>query len=205
MKDLEIRGAGNLLGAEQSGHIAAVGFDLYCQMLSESIKQMKALQAGAGARGGVQGSSSVGRPGPAPDRLHTRDCYVPDLTTRLDIYKRLAKAADQAEAGQIGEELVDRFGKLPKQVENLLYLLNVKLLAGQLGVESINKEEEQIVIRFGEGHGLDRLKLPAPEKWLKVGTSQIRLDLRYLTQRWQKAIEDVLIRVRDQEGAAGGS
>jgi transcription-repair coupling factor (superfamily II helicase) len=105
---------------------------------------------------------------------------------------------DQAEAGQIGEELVDRFGKLPKQVENLLYLLNIKLLAGQLGIESINKEDDQIVIRLAEGHSLSQVKLPVVEKWLKVGTSQIRLDLRFLTHRWQKAIEDVLTRVRDQ-------
>ncbi len=204
MKDLEIRGAGNLLGAEQSGHIAAVGFDLYCQMLSESIKQMRALQSGQ-EPAEVFKAQAPSVVLDLPLTAYIPDSYVPDLTTRLDIYKRLARAADQAEAGQVGEELVDRFGKLPKPVENLLYLLNVKLLAGQLGVESINKEQEQIVIRFGEGHGLDRLKLPAPEKWLKVGTSQIRLDLRYLTQRWQKAIEDVLIRVRDQEGAAGGS
>jgi transcription-repair coupling factor (superfamily II helicase) len=93
---------------------------------------------------------------------------------------------------------VDRFGKLPKQVENLLYLLNIKLVAGSLGVESINKEEDQIVIRFAEGHNLSQVKLSVVEKWLKVGTSQIRLDLRFLTHRWQKAIEDVLIRVRDQ-------
>jgi len=98
---------------------------------------------------------------------------------------------------------VDRFGKLPKQVENLLYLLNIKLVAGQIGVESINKEEEQIVIRFGEGHSLAQLKLPVVEKWLKVGTSQIRLDLRFLTHRWQKAVEDVLVRVRDQAGPVG--
>jgi len=100
---------------------------------------------------------------------------------------------------------VDRFGKLPKQVENLLYLLNIKLLAGQLGVESIFKEEDQIVIRFGEGHTLGQFKLPVVEKWLKVGTSQIRLDLRFLTHRWQKAIEDTLIRLRDQMGVINPS
>jgi len=199
MKDLEIRGAGNLLGAEQSGHIAAVGFDLYCQMLSESIRQMKALQAGA------EPAEVFKAQAPSvildlPLTAYIPESYVPDLTARLDIYKRLAKTTDQSEAGQIGEELVDRFGKLPKQVENLLYLLNVKLLAGQLGVESINKEEDQIVIRFADGHNLSQVKLPVVEKWLKVGTSQIRLDLRYLTHRWQKAIEDVLIRVQDQLG-----
>jgi transcription-repair coupling factor (superfamily II helicase) len=197
MKDLEIRGAGNLLGAEQSGQIAAVGFDLYCQMLSESIRQLKALQAGE------EPTEVFKAQAPSvvldlPLTAYIPESYVPDLTARLDIYKRLAKATDQAEAGQIGEELVDRFGKLPKQVENLLYLLNIKLVAGQIGVESINKEEDQIVIRFAEGRNLSQVKLPAPEKWLKVGTSQIRLDLRFLTHRWQKAIEDVLIRVRDQ-------
>jgi len=158
---------------------------------------MKALQAGA------EPAEVFKAPVPSvvldlPLTAYIPESYVPDLTTRLDIYKRLAKAADQSEAGQIGEELVDRFGKLPKQVETLLYLLNIKLLAGQLGVESINKEEDQIVIRFAEGHSLAQLKLPVVEKWLKVGTSQIRLDLKYLTHRWQKAIEDVLIRVRDQ-------
>lgn len=203
MKDLEIRGAGNLLGAEQSGHIAAVGFDLYCQMLSDSIKQMRALQAG-------QEPAEVFKPQVPPVVVdlpltaYIPESYVPDQTARLDIYKRLARAADRDEAAQVGEEMVDRFGRLPKPVENLLYLLGVKLLAGQLGVESITKEQEQIVIRFGEGRGPEALKLPAPEKWLKVGASQMRLDLRYLMQRWQKAVEDVLVRVRDQQGAAGG-
>jgi transcription-repair coupling factor (superfamily II helicase) len=138
-----------------------------------------------------------------PLTAYIPESYVPDLTARLDIYKRLAKATDQAEARQIGEEMVDRFGKLPKQVENLLYLLNIKLLAGQLGVESINKQEDQIVISFGEGRSLAQVKLPVVEKWLKVGTSQIRLDLRFLTHRWQKAIEDVLIRLRGQAGPVG--
>jgi transcription-repair coupling factor (superfamily II helicase) len=202
MKDLEIRGAGNLLGAEQSGQIAAVGFDLYCQMLSESIRQLKALQAGE-EPAEVFKAQAPSVVLDLPLTTYIPESYVPDLTARLDIYKRLAKATDQAEARQIGEELVDRFGKLPKQVENLLYLLNIKLLAGQLGVESINKQEDQIVISFGEGHSLAQLKLAVVEKWLKVGTSQIRLDLRYLTHRWQKAIEDVLVRVRDQAGPVG--
>jgi transcription-repair coupling factor (superfamily II helicase) len=202
MKDLEIRGAGNLLGAEQSGQIAAVGFDLYCQMLSESIRQLKALQAGE-EPAEVFKAQAPSVVLDLPLTAYIPESYVPDLTARLDIYKRLAKATDQAEARQIGEELVDRFGKLPKQVENLLYLLDIKLVAGQIGVESINKEEEQIVIRFGEGHSLAQLKLPVVEKWLKVGTSQIRLDLRFLTHRWQKAVEDVLVRVRDQAGPVG--
>ncbi len=202
MKDLEIRGAGNLLGAEQSGHIAAVGFDLYCQMLSESIQQMKALQAG-------QEPAEVFKaqvPSVVLDLPLTAlipESYVSDLTTRLDIYKRLARVADRAEAGQVGEEMTDRFGKLPKPVENLLYLLDVKILAGQLGVESVSKEQDQVVIRFTEGYTVDPVKLPAPEKWLKVGASQLRLDLRYLAQRWQKAIEEVLIRVRDQQAVRG--
>ncbi len=204
MKDLEIRGAGNLLGSEQSGQIAAVGFDLYCQMLSESIQQMKALQSG------LEPAEVVKAQVPSvvldlPLTAFIPQSYVPDMTTRLDLYKRLARAADQAEAAQVGEELVDRFGKPPGPVENLLYLLNLKLLAGQLGVEAINKEQEQIVIRFRQGQALDRLKLAAPERWLKVGLSQVRLDLRYLTHRWQKAIEEVLVRVRDQQAAIGGA
>ncbi len=196
MKDLEIRGAGNLLGAEQSGHIAAVGFDLYCQMLSESIEQMKALQAGR-EPAEVFRSQAPSVILDLPLSAHIPESYVPDLTTRLDIYKRLARAADQAEAALIGEEMVDRFGQPPKAVENLLYLLNVKLLAGQLGVESIGKEQEQIVIRFAEGRAPQPVKVPAPEKWLKTGGSQIRLDLRYLTHRWQKAIEEVLARLQE--------
>ncbi len=203
MKDLEIRGAGNLLGAEQSGHIAAVGFDLYCQMLSDSIKELKALQSGEPAAVIPATAPSVVLE--LPLTAYIPESYVPNLTTRLDIYKRLAKATDPDEARQMGEELVDRFGKLPKQVENLLYLVNIKLLAGRLGVESIVKEEGQIVIRFGEGHRLSQVKTQMLEKWMKVRGNQVQLDMRFLTQRWQKAIEDVLIRLQDQLGVTSPS
>jgi len=119
---------------------------------------------------------------------------VPDLTAAGHLHSGWPKTnTDRPRLGQIGEELVDRFGKLPKQVEKPAYYrpANRQLLAGQLGVNPINMKKTRSSTAFGPTTQPQQVKLPVVEKWLKVGTSQIRLDLRYLTHPLQKAIEDV--------------
>ena len=191
MKDLEIRGAGNLLGPEQSGHIAAVGFDLYCQLLAEAVEELKAKQFGEDRLG-----ISL-----APVHLPTIDLplsayipedYVADLATRLPLYQRLARIVSPDEIEQIAEEFKDRFGNLPPEVKNLLYIVNIKALAAQVGVQSISGEDRQIVIRFKEGVKIDRERLGQAWRGIKVGTSQLRLDMRLLGNRWQQVLEEVV-------------
>jgi transcription-repair coupling factor (superfamily II helicase) len=190
LKDLEIRGAGNLLGPEQSGYIAAVGFDLYCQLLSEAVKELKARQSVA--------------PGPAVDAIlepmptidlplsaYLPEDYVADPTVRLTLYQRLAKARTVEEVSQIKGELKDRFGSVPAEAENLLYVVNLRVLAAQVGIQSISVEGKEVVIKLKEGRKFDKGRLMPPERDLKVGQSQLRLDMALLGNRWQEVLRKV--------------
>ena len=139
--DLDIRGAGNLLGEEQSGHIKEVGFSLYQQMLEEAVAQ---LRAGEEKVSDEQWSPqiSIGTPVLIPDH------YVPDLQLRLDLYRRLADLTDAVEIDGFGAELIDRFGSLPSEVEHLLKIVFIKALCRQANVEKIDAGPKGIVIAF---------------------------------------------------------
>jgi transcription-repair coupling factor (superfamily II helicase) len=194
MKDLEIRGAGNLLGPEQSGYIAAVGFDLYCQLLSEAVKELKAGQPVA------PGAAMDATPEPSPTidlplSAYIPEEYVADTTVRLTLYQRLAKARTVEEVNQIRGELRDRFGSLPAEAENLLYVVNLRVLAAQAGIQSISVEGKQVVIRLIEGRKFDYKHLEQARPGIKVGTTQVQLDLRLLGHRWQKVLEEVMLKL----------
>src|SRR5437660_284504 len=127
--DLDIRGAGNLLGEEQSGHIKEVGFELYQQMLEEAVMSMKAGMTEAVAdRWSPQ--ITIGMPVLIPED------YVADLSVRLGLYRRLADIEDEQEIEAFGAELVDRFGKLPEEVEHLLNIVAIKSLCRRSSVST---------------------------------------------------------------------
>jgi transcription-repair coupling factor (superfamily II helicase) len=130
MRDLEIRGAGNLLGAEQSGHIAAVGFEMYLRLLEEAV---------AAARGETP-ERRAGRPVivELPLDAYLPPAYVMDEIERVDLYRRASGTTSLAEVDDLAEELADRFGELPEPARNLLGLSRVKILARQAGVSSVN-------------------------------------------------------------------
>jgi transcription-repair coupling factor (superfamily II helicase) len=182
MKDLEIRGAGNILGTEQSGHIGAVGFDLYCRLLSEAVEKLK---AGEDKRGPRRVTVDL------PITAYIPEEYVPDLNTRLTIYQRLANLDSMRRIEDIGHELKDRFGRMPLPVQNLLYLVRIKLLGTEAGVQKISTEGEQILLRMGSEAKVDRALIER-SFGLKVGTTQVRLDRRRLGQHWTKILEAVL-------------
>ncbi len=136
MRDLEIRGAGNLLGAEQHGHMEAVGYDLYCKMLNEAVRQMK---------------------GEIPEEIFNTTIdldvdayipasYIPNEYQKLDIYKRIAAIESEEEMDDMLEELIDRFGDLPKKVQQLLQIANLKALAHSADVAVV--EQKQDTYRF---------------------------------------------------------
>ena len=150
MKDLEIRGAGNILGPEQSGHVHAIGFDLYTRLLEEAVADLRAEQAGEPLRPRtdlMQVSIDL------PLEAYIPEDYIADLPSRLGAYGRLARAADTEEAVIIGEELRDRFGPTPAPVENLVYAVRIKALARAAGVESVGREGGAIVLRLQHGVG----------------------------------------------------
>jgi len=193
LKDLEIRGAGTLLGVKQSGHITAVGFNLYCRLLAEAVEEQKAKRAG------IIKTRPLHLPPPTIDlplRAHIPEDYVSDLNTRLSLYQRLVKI-DKAEViDDLAREFGDRFGALPPEVRNLLYALRIKILAAKAGIESIDTEERQIVIRRFQGMPFDKQKLePLARDGIMVGTTQLRLNPKRLGKDWQQVLEEVLGRV----------
>jgi transcription-repair coupling factor (superfamily II helicase) len=138
--DLDIRGAGNLLGEEQSGHIQEVGYELYQQMLEEAVAEMKGGQAESEAAWSPQ--ITVGMPVMIPET------YVPDLQLRLNLYKRLADLDDPAEVRGFAAELIDRFGALPEEVEHLLQIVTIKTLSRRAHVEKVDAGPKGAVITF---------------------------------------------------------
>jgi len=192
MRDLEIRGAGNILGAEQSGNIHAVGFELYSQLLQQAIAEIRA---------GDTGEAPEERPHPATRvdlglAAHIPEGYIEHLPTRLAIYQRLARAEERNEAKEIAEELRDRFGPLPQVVSNLLYMVEVKALAQDANIGSVIHSDGQVVFTLVNAVGGAKLVL---EKELgshaRVGFHQIHLRLRPPSAGAQKALLDALERL----------
>jgi transcription-repair coupling factor (superfamily II helicase) len=141
--DLDIRGAGNLLGDEQSGHIREVGIELYQQMLEDAVSEIR---VGAGAKGD-QGRDwtpniSLGLPVLIPET------YVPDLPVRLGLYRRIGALASDGETDAMAAELVDRFGPLPPEVDNLLGVVALKRICRDAGVEKVDAGPKGMVVTF---------------------------------------------------------
>ena len=152
MRDLEIRGAGNLLGAEQSGHMEAVGYDLYCKMLNESVKELK------GER----------RPQEEYDTVMDLDvdAYIPDKYIsneylKLDIYKRIAAIENEEEYDDMLEELMDRFGEPPKAVQNLLKIAKLKGDANRAFITEVSQKGDTITFVMFERAQADPKKIEA--------------------------------------------
>jgi transcription-repair coupling factor (superfamily II helicase) len=129
--DLDIRGAGNLLGDEQSGHIKEVGFELYQQMLEEAVMSLKAgIKEPVADRWSPQ--ITIGMPVLIPDE------YVADLSVRLSLYRRLAEVEDEREIDAFAAEMVDRFGPMPEEAEHLLKIVAIKALCRKANVEKVD-------------------------------------------------------------------
>ncbi|MER8835065.1 transcription-repair coupling factor [Mesorhizobium sp. M0909] len=138
--DLDIRGAGNLLGEEQSGHIKEVGFELYQQMLEEAVAEVK--DSGEVQDGGWSPQIAVGTAVMIPES------YVPDLQLRLALYRRLGDLENTEEIDAFGAELIDRFGPLPEEVKHLLKIVFIKALCRKANVEKLDAGPKGVVIHF---------------------------------------------------------
>ncbi len=136
MRDLEIRGAGNLLGKKQHGHMAAVGYDLYCKMLNDAVRQLK----------GEDTQESFGTAVELDVDAYIPPSYIMNERQKLDIYKRVAGIETQAECEDMKEELLDRFGEIPKSVDNLLRVAMIRMQAHRLYVTEVKGKSE--VLKF---------------------------------------------------------
>ena len=186
MRDLEIRGAGEMLGPEQHGHIVAVGFDLYCRMLAQAIQRLKtAIDRGQVPDEAALPAAEGGVVVDLPLSAHLPESYVPDRSLRLRLYRRLAEVSSTEQVAALQQELAERFGPPPPAAENLLYLLRLKVLAGEAGVAAVATEGHEVVLRFPDllsptvlqqarrfgsrlTIGRNRLSLPRQERWREL-------------------------------------
>ena len=175
--DLDIRGAGNLLGDEQSGHIKEVGFELYQSMLEDAIINIKA--GGVATREEFTPQISVDAPIMIPEE------YVPDLDLRMGLYRRLGELDDRQAIDAFAAELIDRFGKLPDETANLMKIVEVKQNLKQAMVAKLDIGPKGAVITFAEGGFPDLAALLGYIDRLK-GTAKLRPDSKMTVSRdWQ--------------------
>ena len=151
MRDLEIRGAGNLLGESQSGHMAAVGYDLYCKMLNEAVSQLKGEKEEADYTTTIDLDIDAFIP----------ESYIKNEYQKLDIYKRIATIETEEEMDDMTEELIDRFGDLPKKVQQLLHIAALKSLAHSAYITAIEQKGKDYKFILYEKANLDPAKIPA--------------------------------------------
>ena len=208
MRDLEIRGAGDLLGAKQHGHIAAVGFDLYCRLLAQAVREMK-----GEAPEMITSEDAIAYLTPLtkgvqinlPLAVHLPEDYVPDEALRLQLYRRLAGLFNEEDIAAMAQELEDRFGELPEAVTNLLFQLKLKALALESGVQAITVDSGQIVIKAEGLEELDRAGLQrrvGPQ--IRVSRRQIWMPLHPNPALWQAELEKVLRLMRRMLHDPGG-
>jgi transcription-repair coupling factor (superfamily II helicase) len=147
--DLELRGAGNLLGGEQSGHIEAVGFELYTQMLERAVREMKGEAAPKEAETQLNLGLNIRIPAD----------YIPEENQRLRMYKRVAGVETESQLGDVGAELEDRYGPPPQAVRNLLDYASLKLLCMRVGVNAIERKRESVTFKFRQNAAVDPERL----------------------------------------------
>ena len=150
MRDLEMRGAGEMLGTRQHGYIATVGFHLYTRLLAQAVRQMRALAGMPVNDARLTAFKEVAQPVSVdlPLSIGIPVDYVEDQNMRLRLYRRLADLESEPDVFALAEEFQDRFGPLPVEVENLLYQMRIKLRAERVGLSSVSVESDQIVLRY---------------------------------------------------------
>jgi len=184
-RDLELRGAGNILGTQQSGHIANVGYELYCSLLDRAVRGLRQVPVEESI------DASVELPGP----VYLPADYVPDMRTKIDLYRRLLRIGSEDRLADLQAELVDRFGPLPDPVQRLLVLAKMRIWAHRCQIESIHVEDGYVVLRARPPAGIGPLvassgtglrQVDDQTAYLPVGNEVAR------SQRVWAAVESVL-------------
>jgi transcription-repair coupling factor (superfamily II helicase) len=202
MRDLEMRGAGEMLGSRQSGYIASVGFHLYTRLLAQSVKQFR---LATGADGPDEASildASIALPTSVnlPLTIGIPAEYIPDQDLRLKLYRRLADIRDEAALASIEMEFEDRFGQLPEEVRNLIFQIKVKLLAALNGLASVGFEGKQLVLRYPPlPEGVESRALREIGRPVMAGKNAYRIHFTDPdNENWQEVLVGVLLRIRSK-------
>ena len=197
LRDLEIRGAGNLLGAEQSGSIASVGFDLYTQMLAEEIEQLKSKQ-------------EQRKPFPLPHEQHNEmrsimidiplgafipESYMSEIDERLSLYQRISMLTTQAEAVILENEILDRYGNVPEPLIQLFQLVRIRIAAFHAKINRVSYENNSILL-ISEKIPFTKRKLPNTNLPIKVGNTQLQIDTAKIEGTWLEIVEQYLEKIQ---------
>ncbi|MEW6355834.1 MAG: transcription-repair coupling factor [Planctomycetota bacterium] len=158
MRDLEIRGAGNILGAEQSGHIHAIGYDMYCRLLEIAVKRAR----NEDVRERPDVSITIGLTAFLPEG------YIPDAKQKIEMYRKLSRAETLDEIETVRQELLDRFGPPPREAENLLAESRVRILAGQIGIRSIAFSDDRLIIESFDPVRTQRALASLGPQWRRI-------------------------------------
>ncbi len=181
--DLDIRGAGNLLGDEQSGHIREVGIELYQKMLEEAVAEVRGAGQGEAMREDWSPQIAIGMSVLIPDG------YVADLNVRMELYRRIARLADQGEIDSFAAEMIDRFGSLPTEVENLLRVVAIKQLCKRAGIDKVEAGPKGAVVSFRDNQFANPVGL-VTFITEQVGTAKLRPDHKLVYKRgWDAAAQ----------------
>jgi len=196
LRDMEIRGAGDLLGGQQSGHISDVGFDLYTRMLANAVKQRKAAQRGEALPAPLPEATLID----VPLAAYIPTDYVPDGGLRLRLYRRMATLTTLEEIDEMAAELADRFGPIPDPVHNLLFQLRIKVLAERARITAVVTEAGQIKIRLAGLEQMDRFRL---QRYLgeqvRVSKTAVWMPRELSTHEWQIELVQTLERLADMD------
>jgi transcription-repair coupling factor (superfamily II helicase) len=205
MRDLEIRGAGELLGTRQHGHIQVVGFHLYTRLLADAVRRLRAAKGQIPKANGQDSplrSTAFDLPMAMPVNVDLPLAvgipadYIADQDLRLRLYRRIADLRDETEIDALSSEFNDRFGPLPEMVENLFYQMRVKLRAEKAGLSAINWESGQIVLRYpASADGREGQRLPDLGPGIRGGKSAYWCSFG---EDWEERLLDVLERLDEK-------
>ena len=188
MRDLEIRGAGNLIGAQQHGHLAAVGFEMYSQMLKEAVQELRGEKVEEVVEPSIELQVDAFLPDP----------YVVDSQVKASLYQRLALVRNEDQLSEMVDELVDRFGTPTREVEHLIAIIRIKFLASSLKIEQIQQAKQNVSIRFAADMGMTGENLmamasasPYPVSFKTVSSGNLECKIRIRTLNQEEVIEAV--------------
>jgi len=208
MRDLEIRGAGELLGTRQHGYIQSVGFHLYTRMLADAVRRIRVLMRDnlsidVSSSFIIQNSSfSLPLSMPVnvelPLAVGIPATYISDADLRLRLYRRMADLRDETELDALGSEFRDRFGVIPEMLQNLLYQMRVKLRAEKVGLSSVNWESGQILLKYpATSNGSEEKRLPDLPNGVRGGKSSYWVTISK-DEVWTIKLLDVLAQLGDK-------